>query len=162
MSEMIWGVPFDYEPLRENRFYAEFPSEIGIEVFKVRKFKKPSMKINTTELGFLNTKYWISGQYSWDEMDITLIDTIGPSTSQQVMEWVRLGHESVTGRQGFFQGMCKDIILKGLDPTGVVSQAWRIEKAIITNVDFGAHDYDSDGVMNITITIQPQRCILLY
>lgn len=162
MSEMIWGVPFDYEPLKENRFFAEFPSELGIEVFKVRKFKKPSMKINTQELGYLNTKYWSQGQFSWDEMDITLIDTIGPSTSQQVMEWVRLASESISSRQGYMSGFAKDILLKSLDPTGIPVQTWRIEKAIITNVDFGAHDHDSDGVMNITITIQPQRCILLF
>lgn len=159
---MLWGVPFDYEPLKENRFFAEFPSELGIEVFKIRKFKKPSMKTNVQDVGFLNTRYPIQGQYSWDEMDITLIDTIGPSTSQQVMEWVRLASESISGRQGYHQSHLKTIILKSLDPTGIATQQWRIERAMITNVDFGAHDYDSDGIMEITITIKPQKCILVY
>lgn len=159
---MIFGVPFDYEPLRENRFFVEFPSELGIEVFKIRSFKKPSLKINSVSIPYLNANYFVSGQYTWEEIDITFIDTIGPSTSQQIMEWIRLSTESLTSRQGYFSAMAKDLILKSLDPTGVPTQMWRIEKAIITSADFGKNDHTSDAIAEITVTIQPQRCILLY
>lgn len=162
MSEMLFGVPFDYEPKRENRFFLEFPSELGIEVWTISSFKKPSLRINSVEIPYLNAKYYVSGQYNWDEMDITLIDIIGPSTSQKVMEWVRLHAESMTARMGYNSGASKDLVLKVLDPTGVPVEQWKIERCIITSVDFGNQSQDSDEVSKITITVQPQRCILQY
>lgn len=160
MSEMLRGIPFDYEPKRENRFFLEFPTELGIEVWKVQEFKRPSMKINTVEIPYLNTSTWVSGRYTWDEMDIVLIDTIGPSTSQQVMEWVRLHAESISARMGYNQGSAKTFTLKSLDPTGVPVEVWTIENAIISSVDFGKNSQDSDALQVISVTIQPFRCIL--
>lgn len=160
MSEMLRGIPFDYEPKRENRFFLEFPTELGIEVWKVQEVKKPTVKINSVEVPYLNTSNWVSGRYTWDEMDIVLIDTIGPSTSQQVMEWVRLHVESLTGRGGYKSGSAKDLIIKALDPTGVPVEHWTLEQCIVTNADFGSFKHDSDALSTITITIQPFRCIL--
>lgn len=158
--EMIRGIPIDYEPKRENRFYAEFPDELGIEVWKIQQFKAPTYTVNSVEIPYLNHTNYVAGKYKWEEMDIVLIDTIGPSTSQQVMEWVRLESESLTGRQGYAAGYKKDIILKSLDPTGIEVEKWTLEQCMITSVDFGNNDMGSDEVKNVTVTVQPFRCIL--
>lgn len=157
--DMLRGIPFDYEPKRENRFYIEFPTELGIASFLVQEVKRPTMKIAATPIQWMNTTYFVSGKYSWDEMDITFIDVIGPSTSQQVMEWVRLHYESVSGRGGYAQAYQKTLILKQLDPTGIEIDKWTLEFCQITSVDFGKNTYDSDDWQHITLTIQPQRCI---
>jgi len=159
-QELIRGIPFEYEPKRTNRFFAEFSDELGIEVWKIQKFKRPSMKINSVEIPFVNQQNYVAGRYSWDTMDITFIDPIGPSTSQQLMEWVRLHAESLTGRMGYAAGYKKNIMLKSLDPTGIEVEKWFIEQAMITNIDFGDNDYSTDDLTNITVTIQPWRCIL--
>lgn len=160
MAELIRGIPFEYEPKRVNRFFAEFPSELGIEVWKIQKFKRPSMKINSVPIPFVNEQNYVAGKYTWDTISITFLDPIGPSTSQQLMEWVRLHAESLTGRMGYAAGYKKNIILKALDPTGVEVEKWFIEQAMITNVDFGENDYGSDDLTNITVEVQPWRCIL--
>lgn len=162
MAEMLRGIPFDFEPKRVNRFYAEFASELGIEVWKVQSFKRPSLSIGKTEIPYLNEMQYVAGRYQWAEMDITFIDTIGPSTSNQLMEWVRLHAESLTGRMGYAAGYKKNINLKALDPTGVEVEKWFIEQAQIVNVDFGENDQGNDDVQMITVTIQPWRCILNY
>jgi len=95
-QQLLRGMPFEYEPKRVNRFFAEFSDELGIEVWKVQKFKRPSMKINSVEIPFVNQKNYVAGQFAWDEMSLTFLDPIGPSTSQQLMEWVRLEAESLT------------------------------------------------------------------
>lgn len=159
-GEMIRGIPFEYEPKRNNRFFAEFSDELGIEVWKVQKFKRPSMKINSVQVDFMNEKNYVAGRYSWDAMEITFLDPIGPSTSQQLMEWVRLHAESLTGRMGYKAGYAKNILLKSLDPTGIEVEKWFLEQCMITDINFGDFDYGNDELINITLTIQPWRCIL--
>lgn len=160
MSDLIIGVPMDYEPKRNNRFFAEFPSEVGIEVWKVRKFSRPKISIEAVEIPYINETNYVSGKYKWSTVTVELMDTIGPSTSQQVMEWVRLHAESVTGRMGYKAGSAKNIILKALDPNGVTVEKWTLEQCIITEASFGDNDMGSDEVQMITLTLQPYRCIL--
>ena len=157
---MMRGIPFDYEPKRVNRFFAEFPNDLGIEVWKVQKFKRPSMKINSVPIPYMNEQNYVSGRYTWDTMSITFLDPIGPSTSQQLMEWVRLHAESLTGRMGYAAGYKKDILLKALDPTGIEVEKWTLEQCMITSIDFGDNDYGSDELTNVILEIQPYRCIL--
>jgi len=85
---------------------------------------------------------------------------IGPSTSQQLMEWVRLHVESLTGRMGYAAGYKKNIYLKALDPVGVEVEKWFLEQCMITSIDFGENSYDDDGLATVNVKIQPWRCIL--
>lgn len=155
-------VPINFEPKRNNRFYLEFPTEIGIEVWKIREVKRPSMEINSIEIPYMNETNYVAGRYKWSDITITLIDPIAPSTSTQVMEWVRLHAESLTGRMGYAIGYKKDLILKSLDPSGVEIEKWLLEQCMITNVEFGDNKQDDDELQMVTITIQPYRCILNY
>ncbi|MFW6246946.1 MAG: hypothetical protein ACOC22_02090 [bacterium] len=158
--EMIRGIPMEYEPKRVNRFFAEFSDELGIEVWQVQRFKRPSMTINSVPIEYLNHKNYVAGKYEWQPMSITFLDPIGPSTSQQLMEWVRLHAESLTGRMGYAAGYKKNILLKSLDPVGIEVEKWFIEQAMITSIDFGENTYDDDTLTEITLEIQPFRCIL--
>ena len=162
MAELTIGVPVEYEPKRQNRFFVEFPSELGIEVWKTRTIKRPAVNINSVEIPFVNETQWVAGRYTWQEMEITFIDTIGPSTSIQLMEWVRLHMESLTGRMGYAAGYKKDLIVKALDPSGVEVEKWLLEQCMIVSADFGQNDYSSDDLQMVTITMQPYRCILNY
>ena len=162
MAEVLRGIPFEFEPLRENRFIAEFPTELGIEQWKVQEFKRPTMSINSVEIPYINEYNYVAGKYRWEQMDIQFIDTIGPSTSIQLMEWVRLHAESLTGRMGYAQGYKKNILLKALDPTGVEVQKWLLEQCQIANIDFGNNSHGSDELQMINLTIQPWRCILNF
>ena len=159
-GELIRGIPFEYEPKRVNRFFAEFSNELGIESWKVQKFKKPSLKINSVPIQYMNEQNYVAGRYSWDELQLTFLDPIGPSTSQQLMEWVRLHAESLTGRMGYKAGYAKNIYLKELDPTGIEVEKWFLEQCQIVSVDFGENSHEDDGLINIQLTIQPWRCIL--
>lgn len=162
MAEMLRGIPFDFEPKKENRYVAEFPSELGIEAWQIQTFKRPTISMNNVEIPYLNETNYVIGRYKWEQMDITFIDLIGPSTSNQLMEWVRLHTESLTGRQGYAAGYKKTINLKSLDPTGAEVEKWILEQCHIVNADFGNNDHSSDELQTITVTIQPWRCIKAY
>lgn len=157
---MMIGVPFEFEPKRVNRFFAQFQDDLGIKVWQIQQFKRPSMTINSVPVQYMNEQNYVAGKYVWNEVTIKFLDAIGPSTSQSVMEWVRLHAESLSGRMGYAAGYKKDIILDSLDPTGVLVERWILEKCMITGVDFGDNDYTSDDLTNVELTVQPWRCIL--
>ncbi len=162
MSDLLLKMPLNYEPLKKNRFLVRFPSDLGIQEWWVSSAKRPSIKQEGKEIPFMNTSTYVLGRYTWDEMQITLRDPIGPSASQAIMEWIRLHSESVTGRQGYAAGYKRDVELEMLDPTGVSVSKWILKNAFITNADFGDLDYSQDDLATITITLRMDYCILAY
>lgn len=162
MSDLLLKMPNTYEPLRKNRFVFRFPADLGIQEWTVESGKRPSLNQNAVEIQFLNTSTWVLGRYTWQEMQLTFRDPIGPSTSQAIMEWVRLGSESVTGRQGYAAGYKRDVELEMLDPSGAVVQKWILKGCFLTNVDFGDLSYGQDELSTISATLRPDYCILCY
>ena len=162
MADLLMKMPIPYEPKRENRWILRFPSSLGINEWYVESTSRPKLKIAATEIPFLNTSTYVAGRFNWEEISVKFRDPIGPSASQAVMEWIRLCAESVTGRMGYAAGYKKNVDLEMLDPTGVVVEKWILEGCLLTSVDFGAVSYGSDALAEITASIQPDRCILVY
>lgn len=162
MSDLLMRMPLEYEPLRKNRFLIRFPSDLGIQSWWVASASRPSITQNGVEIPFLNTSTWVVGRYTWDEINLTLRDPIGPSASQATMEWIRLASESVTGRQGYAVSYKRDLILEMLDPTGVVISQWICKNCIPLTWKGGDLDYSSDDLSTIEITLRPDYCILNF
>ena len=162
MSDLLLKMPLQFEPQRKNRWIMRFPSDIGISEWMLSSASRPSIKQGSQEIQFLNTSTWVLGRYTWDNIQITLRDPISPSASQAVMEWVRLGSESVTGRQGYAAGYKRDIELEMLDPTGVCISKWLLKNAFLTDVNFGQLNYSDDGLADITATIVMDYAVLCY
>jgi hypothetical protein len=162
MSDLLLKMPNTYEPLRKNRFVFRFPADLGIQEWTVESGKRPSINQTATEIQFLNTSTWVLGRYTWQEMQLTFRDPIGPSTSQALMEWVRLHSESATGRQGYAAGYKRDIELEMLDPTGNVVSCWVCKNCFLTNFKGGDLSYSDDGVAQCSVTIKMDYAILAY
>jgi hypothetical protein len=162
MSDLLMKMPTSYEPLRKNRWLLTFPADLGIQQWWLESCSRPSISQNETEIPFLNTSEWVLGRFTWEAIDVTFRDPIGPSATQAIMEWVRLGSESITGRQGYAAGYKKPVELEMLDPTGVVVQKWLLDGVMLTNVSFGDLSMDDDGIATITATMRFPRAILLF
>ncbi len=162
MADLLMKMPIPYEPKRQNRFILRFPSSLGINEWFVESTKRPSIKIGSTEIQFLNTSTFVAGRFNWDPIPVTFRDPIGPSAAQALMEWVRLHAESVTGRMGYAAGYKKDIDLEMLDPTGVVVEKWILYGTFLTDVDFQTLNYSQDGLATISCQLRPDRCVLIY
>ena len=155
-------MPVPFEPKRVNRFIVRFPSSLGINEWYVSSASRPNAKIKSVEIPFLNTKTYVAGQFEWNEIKVKFRDPIGPSAAQALMEWVRLHAESVTGRMGYAAGYKKDIELEMLDPTGVVVEKWIMYGTFLTDVNFNALAYNTDGLATIAATLRMDRCVLVY
>ena len=162
MANLLMKMPVPYEPKKQNRFILRFPSSLGINEWFVISSSRPKITIGEVEIPFLNTSTYVAGRFNWEAIDVTFKDPIGPSAAQALMEWVRLHAESVTGRMGYAAGYKKDIELEMLDPTVVVVEKWILQGTFITNADFGSLDYSSEDIAEITVTLRPDRCILVY
>jgi hypothetical protein len=162
MADLLMKMPVPYEPKRKNRFILRFESSLGINEWYVTSTARPTAKINSVAIPFLNTSTYVAGRFEWDEIKVTFKDPIGPSASQALMEWFRLHAESVTGRMGYAAGYKKDVYLEMLDPTGVVVEKWLLESCFLTNLNFGDLAYDQDALANIDASLRMDRCILIY
>ncbi len=163
MADLILNAPLQYEPLKVNRWSIIFHDDVGVQPFMLKEMQSPKANNNAVKMAFINTETYVKGKTTWAPMSGKIRDFIAPSSRQALMEWQRLHHEAVTGRDGYAVGYKKNIYLNMLDPTGVTVSRWRLEGCMLSgDIDFGALTYDSDEVVEISFTIQPDRCILEF
>lgn len=157
-SLQIFGTPF--EPVQSNRFLLKVD---GIPSYLVKGVSAISLDQTAVELNHINVQRFVKGKTKWNTVDLTLFSAISPSGAQAVMEWIRLGHESVTGRNGYSDFYKKDLTLQVLGPVGDVASEWVLKGCFPTNVNFGDFSYDDDGTaINIKMTVRPDYAILNY
>jgi len=78
------------------------------------------------------------------------------------MEWFRLSHESVTGRDGYAAMYKKDCTIKILGPVGDVVEEWTLKGAWPKEVSFKELAYESADAMTLDITLAIDYAILNY
>ena len=149
-----------FEPIQKNRFILfvdGFPSYIMKGVGAV------SLTQGAVELNHINVQRYVKGKTVWNTIEFTLFDPITPSGAQSVMEWVRLHHESVTGRDGYSDFYKKDLTINVLGPVGDIVSEWIIKGAMITDASFGDYSWDDvDAAQELTMTVQPDYCVLNF
>ena len=150
-----------FEPKRQNRFLFQFTDDT-LPAYIARTAGRPSFTQEAITIDYLNTKRYLAGKFEWGTVAMTLHDPIAPSASQKVMEWARLAHETISGRDGYAAFYKKDFSLHLMDPVGVTVEQWDIKGAFITDADFGGLDYTSGEPLEISITVRPDECILRY
>ena len=148
-----------FEPKLQNRFLMEIE---GIPAYLIKKVARPSITFGEVVLDHINVKRKIKGKANWDNITMDLYDPVTPSGAQAVMEWVRLSHESVTGRDGYSDFYKKDIQIMTLGPVGDVVEEWILKGAFCQNVNFGDMDWTSETPANISMTIVMDYAILNY
>ena len=149
-----------FEPKQANRFILYMD---GIPSFMIKGMSAVTLAQGVVTLNHINVERKVKGKSAWQNMTMTLFDPITPSGAQAVMEWVRLHHESVTGRDGYADFYKKDVTINVLGPVGDKVEEWTGKGAMITAADFGAIDWTQTAAANeITVTIQCDYWILQY
>jgi hypothetical protein len=151
----------NFEPKVQNRFYMEF-SEVGIPSYIVKAASRPSINFNKITMHHINVKRYLKGAGEWQDLTVTLYDPIVPSGAQAVMNWVRLSHESITGRDGYADMYKKDLTFYSIGPVGDKIEEWKLKGAFITQAQFGDMDWENDTPVNITLTLAYDYAILEY
>ena len=148
-----------FEPKVQNRFLM---SIAGIPSYLIKKIARPSITFGEIVLDHINVKRKIKGKANWDNISCELYDPVTPSGAQAVMEWIRLSHESVTGRDGYSDFYKKQITISTLGPVGDVVEEWILKGAYCQSANFGDMDWSSEAPANISITIVMDYAILNF
>ena len=149
-----------FEPKVANRFimYIE-----GIPSYIIKAASRPSIDQGEMILDHINVERKLKGKSRWQDVTVTLYDPVVPSGAQAVMEWVRLHHESVTGRDGYSDFYKKDLTINVLGPVGDVVSEWIIKGAFIKDAAFKGYNWDTEAeAQTITLTIAMDYCILNF
>lgn len=149
----------NFEPKMKNRFIMEID---GIQSYLIKTANRPSIQFEVVTLDHINVKRKLKGKGEWQDIEITLFDPIVPSGAQQVMEWVRTSHESITGRDGYADFYKKDLDIYMLGPVGDKIENWKIKGAFISNAVFNDLDWASNDPSEITLTLSYDYAILEY
>lgn len=148
-----------FEPKVANRFIMYVD---GLPTYVIKGVSRPTISQGSKVLNHINVQRYVKGRSVWGPISMTLFDPIVPSAAQSVMEWVRLHHESVTGRDGYSDFYKKDLTINVLGPVGDKVEEWILKGAQITEANFGELNFDGDDPVNISLTVQPDYCILNY
>ena len=148
-----------FEPKTKNRFVMFIKR---VPSFLIRAANRPSIEFEEVELNHINVKWYVKGKASWQPLDITLYDPIVPSGAQSVIEWIRLGHESVTGRDGYSDFYKKDVEFNLLGPVGDVVEKWSLKGTYIQSANFGDLDWSVSEPAEITCTLRYDYAVLQF
>ena len=148
-----------FEPKTQNRFVFNID---GIPAYTIKAANRPTITFEEVALSHLNVKRYVKGRGEWQTLDITLYDPIVPSAAQSVMDWVRLSHESVTGRDGYSDFYKKDCNIQLLGPVGDIVEEWTLKGAWITSANFGALAFETQDPADITVTLRYDYAILQF
>ena len=149
----------NFEPKMKNRYVMEID---GIQSYLVKAAARPSIQFEVITLDHINVKRKLKGKGEWQDITITLFDPIVPSGAQSVMEWVRLSHESITGRDGYADFYKKDIDFYMLGPVGDKIEQWKLKGAFISQANFGDVSFDSNEPATIELTLSYDYAILEF
>ena len=148
-----------FEPKLKNRFIMNIE---GIPAYTIKTANRPQITFEEVVLEHMNVKRYVKGKGAWQELQITAYDPIVPSAAQSFMEWVRLAHESVTGRDGYSDFYKKNVTFNLIGPPGDVVEEWELIGAWITTATFGEVAFDSNDPLEIVCSLQYDYAILKF
>ena len=150
---------YNWEPKKQHQFIM---SIAGIPAYLIKTAAKPTISNGEITLDHINVQRYVKGKSVWSTMAITLYDPIEPSAAGAVIEWVRLHHESVTGRDGYSDFYKKDLNLSIIGPVGDIVSEWIIKGAFIKEATFGNYDWSTTDPTELVISVGMDYCILNY
>lgn len=148
-----------FEPKVQNRFIMYMD---GIPSFIIKKINRPQFESGDVPLDHINVVRNLKGKVRWGEFTMTLYDPIVPSGAQAVMEWVRVSHNSVTGRDGYADVYKRDLQFEVLGPQGDIVEEWILKGAFIKSAQFGDMDWSVETQVEINLTLKIDYAILNF
>ena len=134
----------------------------GIPAFTIKTAQRPQIIFEKVELEHMNITRNVKGKGKWQELAITLYDPIVPSAAASVMEWVRLHHESATGRDGYHDFYKKNVNFKVLGPVGDIIEKWTLYGTYIGDASFGDLDFTDSQPVEISLQLVYDYAILEF
>ena len=152
---------FSWEPKYANRFIMQLAGT-NIPTYLIQAAARPTITNGEIVLDHINIDRKVKGKSRWSDLAITLYDPITSEGAQAVMEWVRLHHESLTGRDGYSSDYKRDIEFYALSALGEKIENWTLKGTFISDANFGQMDWGTEEAMTIELTLKFDYAIHQY
>lgn len=156
LSEVqMFSNAYSWEPKKQHQFIMAIEGPgVTIPAYLIKASAKPSFTNGEVTLDYINQQRYVKGKTVWNSISVTLYDAIVPSGAQAVMEWARLHHESLTGRDGYSSYYKKTIKLQQLSPLGEIIEEWTLYNTYINEANFGSLDWSTEDTVTIEMTLR--------
>jgi len=167
MAENFWSSK-DLEPKRQFRFIISLQPD-GTELrFAAKTADRPTYTIGETEHRFFNHTFYYPGRMTWNTVGMTLVDAITPGSTDLLYKYLanvgiqqpsdfKVATSTTITKASAVESLgdvkIRELGTKGENETMIVGE-WTLINAFITEVNFGSHSYDSDEMVEITITLR--------
>jgi len=128
------------EPKFKNRFIVNF-DKFPISSWLCKSVICPRLIVDVIKETKGDEDVYTAGTKKWDNIQIELLDPIGPSTTSLIYE------------HAFNKNEEEMISVELLDPVGMVIEAWEI-KGKLVKVDFGKLDVTDEDPVIITLDFE--------
>jgi len=154
------------EPKRQFRFLldlAPLDAADTLHSYYVRTAKLPQFQMDgVTEVKYVQHTFKYPGRITWQPIDVTIIDPGSPDAAAVMMNIIHnSGYLSPSTPTNAEKSISKAksnsamgmIYLRQIDAEGAQIAEWKLHNSFLTNVDFGSQGYDSDDLVEYTLTI---------
>lgn len=150
-----------FEPKTPNKFVVYMD---GMPSYLIKSMSAIDFEDGEITLHHINNYRKVrSGKRMWGDVTFKIFDPIAPSGAQALMEWARLGYESVTGRAGYSDMYKKDVVFRCLGPVGDIVSEWILKGAFIKSADFGEYSWENyEEAVEIEFTCAIDYAILNF
>ena len=173
-SAAFWNLATT-EPKRQFRWFLNVN---GIPQWVIKTAKKPSFQVSETPHDFLNYKFYYPGRVDWQTIDITLVDPVQPDSTQILFQMLKdsgyvLPQDYVAhlaaDQPNSPKTISKNAMVKAfsggseiyLDQMAAndgtqngLLERWAIKNPFITSCNCGDLSYESDTLVEISLTIR--------
>jgi len=182
MTTKFWS-DNTFEPKRKYRYTVDLGgTEIASHLIK--KVDKPSWTSDNFEHKFLNHTFKYPGRIQWDDISLALVDADEPHTSKKLYNILKnsgyplpdgttdgtdldvtQATETTTGKRDATAqlGVVKihQYSGQGGGITGSPTETWTLHNAFIKDCKFGDLDYESEDLVEITLTLSYDWAVLI-
>ena len=158
-----------FEPKRQFRFLVQMSIGGQDMTFLAKSAGRPNYSISENPHQFFNHTFYYPGRVTWETVDITLVDPVQPNGAQLLYEYLgRIGVQvpvsfdaavGTTITKDSATSGVGDIKIQEIAPlpdnnTSIVEGEWKLINAFFTSVNFGDHSYDSEDMVEISLTVR--------
>ena len=169
----FWATP-GLEPKRAYRWLMRFANNGGgdtrtIDEWFVKKVTRPSWSLTESKHAFLNHTFYYPGRIEYDELNVTLVDTISPNGAVNMQNLLvaagyippnqaaRRGESYATiSKDGWGAGGAglAGVQIVQLDEDGGELEKWSLQNTWIKSCKLSELSYEDDELTNIELTLR--------
>jgi|TARA_R110001583_G_scaffold54295_1_gene166414 hypothetical protein len=165
MGNANWWADKTSLPKRGFRFMVQITIDGQNLSYMAKSIDKPSYTITSTPHKFFNHTFHYPGRVEWNSITLTLVDAMDPNGSRVLYNYLtQIGYivPLSNGAELTQKSITKNsattatgiITIQEIDGNGNSAGAWTLNNPFITEANFGQQSYDSEDLMEISVTLQ--------